>query len=125
MKIDLDLVQLPNTESLFLSGKNFGSKIAPGQKNITELSFDTETGLAKVVCEGQMALIRGFMSVTVKRQGIELKPKPTPEYANVPVKAQVGGPGDVRRKAQVETPIDKVQGIPGKRAKYQGGEVND
>lgn len=121
MKIQLALLQLNSTESLFLAGKNFGSKIKPGDKNISEITYDTETGLVSVLCEGEEALVRGFMSINRKTdKPIKEIPKQDAPFAGT--KAQVTGPERTIRTAQVETPIQKVQGIPGRKAKFQGQE---
>ena len=123
MKIDLDLVQLNKDESLFLAGKNFGCKIAPGVKNITEVSYDSETGLVSVVCEGQTAFVKGFMSMTLKRANA---PKVVQTHhamrSGISAIAQVETPHKTVFSAQVSTPIAKEPKKPGRPAKFQGEE---
>lgn len=123
MKIDLDIIQLNNNDSLFLAGKNFGNKIQLGQKNIKEMYYDTDSGLAIVVCEGYTARIRGFLSVVDRKDKTEVKTHIShPMIKNI-APAQVSDPTGVRVSAQVETPMQKVQGTPGRKPKYQGQEV--
>lgn len=130
------LLQLHNNDSLFLAGKNFGNKISVGQKNVTEIYFDTDDNHVHVLCEGQEAWVKGYMNAnpTSGKPIVELTTaKHHPMHSGVPVKAQVGGPNEVLKQveqglakrftAQVETPQDKVQGKPGRKPKFQGQET--
>lgn len=126
MRIDVEVLQLPLGESLFLSGKNFGNKIKVGDKGIKELYYVEGTGFVHVVCDGQIARVKGYMSFTEKRltsaKALEILDKAIPEvYAKI--QAQATGPERTIRTAQVSNPTQEVQNPPkGKRAKYQGQE---
>lgn len=120
MRIDLELLQLMHTESLFFAGKNFGSKIKPGDKNITELYYDTDTGIVTVVCEGQTSLVKGFMSVTCRKEKQPVLEVVKP-HTVVAVNAQIGGPNSPFQ-AQVSDPTQQAPKKPGRPAKYQGQE---
>ena len=118
------LVQLH--EPLFLAGVNFGNKLIPRSgKGHLELSHDTESDHILVEFNGERAHIKNWASFNedLKMELVEV-PKVASITRNQPVvKAQASGPGlGLKFNAQVETPIDKVQGKPGRKAKYQGEE---
>jgi hypothetical protein len=116
------LVQLH--EPLFLAGVNFGNKLQPRSgKGLLELSHDTESDHVLVDFNGERAHIKNWASFNEDR--VTLSPvKPVERIRAIPaINAQASGPGQgLKFNAQVETPIDKVQGKPGRKAKYQGEE---
>jgi hypothetical protein len=116
------LVQLH--EPLFLAGVNFGNKLQPrGGKGHLELTHDSETDHILVNFGGEIAHIKNWASFN-EDNGVIAKVVEHPDNRIQPiVKAQVSGPGQgLKFSAQVETPLDKVQGKPGRKAKYQGEE---
>ena len=115
------LVQLH--EPLFLAGVNFGNKLQPRSgKGHLELSHDSESDHVLVDFNGEIAHIKNWASFN-EDNGAPEKTM-VQAMAVVPtIKAQVAGPGlGLKMSAQVETPHDKVQGKPGRKAKYQGEE---
>lgn len=118
-KVPMQLLQLSKNESLFLAGKNFGDKVKVGDKGVTDIFLDMDTGLAHVVCDGQEAWVKGYMNINPKKELGNNKPLITHHAmtANI-ARAQVETP----HSAQVETPIQKIQGRPGRPPKYQGQE---
>jgi hypothetical protein len=115
------LVQLH--EPLFLAGVNFGNKLQPRSgKGHLELSHDSESDHIIVDFNGEIAHIKNWASFN-EDNGVEMKFKVIDSRDTPVVKAQVSGPGQgMKFNAQVETPHDKVQGKPGRKAKYQGEE---
>jgi hypothetical protein len=116
------LVQLH--EDLFLSGSNLGKRlIEHSGKGHLDLTHDTETDHVIVGYKNEKAHIKNWAFFN-EDTGPLTEPKniTKPMVANVAVKAQIGGPNEVFT-AQVSTPMDKVQGKPGSKAKYQGEEV--
>jgi hypothetical protein len=115
------LVQLH--EPLFLAGTNMGVKlITKSHKGEAELLHDEESDHIIVNYKGETAHIKNWASFNIDNGKIlEVKQTHHAETAFIG-KAQVGGPGEVFRTAQVSTPMDKVQGKPGRRPKYQGEE---
>lgn len=115
------LVQLH--EPLFLAGVNFGNKLQPRSgKGYLELSYDSESDHVIVDFNGEIAHIKNWASFNEDDGRIE---KTMPEMMKVTpkVQPQASGPGiGMKFNAQVETPQDKVQGKPGRKAKYQGEE---
>lgn len=134
MKIDLEFVEL-NTP-LFLNNINFGTKITPQTKGRpVTMWYDTDHRHTIIISGNKVAIVEETASMTMydpSQLGIQIdKPKqttPTKEtlvdYSKPPIKAQLTGPERtiIRPQAQVETPIDRVQGTPGRKAKYQGQE---
>ena len=139
MKIDLEFAELHSP--LFIThdngGTNFGEKLYIDPKRnlkgaLDALYYDTDLRHTVVMYRGKVALIENIASMTLKDPDkVGLAPvvrpvltpvRPTP-FIPQPGKAQVGGPGEVRLSAQVSTPIDKVQGKPGRKAKFQGEET--
>jgi hypothetical protein len=115
------LVQLH--EPLFLAGVNFGNKLQPKSgKGHLELSHDSESDHVLVNYNGEIAHIKNWASFN-EDNGL-LEQTVVEKMRVVPTtKPQVAGPGiGMKFNAQVETPIDKVQGKPGRKAKYQGEE---
>ena len=115
------LVQLH--EPLFLAGVNFGIKLQPRSgKGHLELSYDDVSDHILVDFNGEIAHIKNWASFN---EDTIAKPEPKnithAQTSEAAVKAQVGGPA--RFQAQVETPMDKIQGKPGRKAKYQGEET--
>ena len=115
------LVQLH--EPLFLAGVNFGNKLIPrSNKGTLDLSHDTESDHVLVIFNGERAHIKNWASFN---EDTVSKPEPKnithAQTSEAPVKAQVGGPA--RFQAQISTPLDKVQGKPGRKAKFQGEET--
>lgn len=119
------------------SGKNLGNKLY--HKNGIEIygCYD-QTGLqltqAVVFSDSNYSFISGtniktWRPLDFKDTGLDLNRKKVEVTAPNPHKtlivptvaqAQIGGPTDVFHSAQVETPIDKVQGKPGRKPKFQG-----
>lgn len=122
MKLPCILVQLH--EPLFLAGSDLGKKLTPNHsKGPINLFHDSESDHVIVEYKGQRAHIKNWASFN------EVMDQPEKGVVNkhhdhriAPVNAQVGGPNDVF-KVQVETPIDKVQNSPKRRAKFQGEET--
>lgn len=114
------LVQLH--EPLFLAGVNFGNKLQPRSgKGILELSHDSESDHVLVNFNGELAHIKNWASFNEDTPSKpDIKIISHPQTSDAPVKAQIGGPA--RFQAQVTTPMDKIQGKPGRKAKYQGEE---
>lgn len=136
MKIDLEFAHLHGP--LFIThdngGTNFGEKIYIDQRKnlkgkLDALYYDTDLRHTVVVYKGKVSMIENVSSATLvdpSQIGVKIPKVEVPAYiARVspppaPVKAQVGGPE--KFQAQVSTPHDKVQGKPGRKAKYQGEE---
>lgn len=116
------LVQLH--EPLFLAGVNFGVKLQPRSgKGMLELSHDSESDHVIVDFNHERAHIKNWASFNEDLGPVVETPAPSIIRAEPVVHAQVSGPGQgLKFKAQVETPLDKVQGKPGRKAKYQGEE---
>jgi len=114
------LVQLH--EPLFLAGVNFGNKLQPRSgKGHLDLTHDSETDHVIVDFNGEIAHIKNWASFNedTPEKILKIIPRPMPA-----TKAQESGPGQgLKFQAQVETPHDKVQGKPGRKAKYQGEET--
>lgn len=127
MRIDLEFVELH--APLFIAGINFGLKLyADPRKNKAPIViyYDTEgtgkwTKEEHVVVEYQekVTIIPTFASMTVK-SAPKLVKVPEPLKPQPAIKAQIGGPE--KFSAQISTPMDQVQGKPGRKAKYQGEE---
>lgn len=133
MKVDLEFVELHTP--LFIEGMNFGTKLYLDPKKSKapiQMWYDTTEKLIFVVYNSKLAFFENWANATCKdpkQFGVELtNPKAT--VVNVADKtglvihqrAQVTGPEKTIRTAQVATPMDKVQGAPSKKAKYQGEE---
>lgn len=121
MRIDLKMVEVDGT--IFISGTNLGPKIdAKSKTNVpNEMYYDTETQLTYIIHKGEtwMGKAKGMIlqNGSVKA-GIALSHS---TQHNPNVKAQASGPGAaLKMNAQVETPLDKVQGTPRRKSKYQG-----
>lgn len=134
MRIDLEFVELHTP--LFLDGINFGLKLySNSKKNKAPITmwYDTELKHTVVVCKDKVALIETTASMTLfnpKQIGLaiasahkEVVNQTWAQTSTAAVRAQVSGPGiGLKQTAQVSTPLDKVQGTPGRKAKYQGEE---
>ncbi len=126
MRIELDFADLHGP--LFIGhdngGTNFGNKLywdaRKNKKPLEEFYLDKvdDVQLLVVKFKGQTSYVQSWNSVTIRQ---EHKPEVVVPQRERPlgVKAQVGGPNDVRT-AQVSTPLDKVQGKLGRKAKFQG-----
>jgi hypothetical protein len=114
------LVQLH--EPLFLAGVNFGNKLQPRSgKGQLELSYDDQSDHVLVDFNGEIAHIKNWASFNEDTPVKDLPKNIThAQTSDAPTKAQIGGPA--RFQAQVTTPMDKVQGKPGRKAKFQGEE---
>jgi hypothetical protein len=147
MRIDLNYVELHS--GLFLNGTNFGTKLygqSSKYKNKSnaqlEIWYETEIEHTFVVWGEHVAMIESTASKTVEDTKqlekfivlknpthglLNKKSDATDSVSSLPhnkVQAQVSGPGQgLHRTAQVETPQSKVQGTPGRKAKYQGEVV--
>lgn len=139
MRIDLKFVELH--APLFLAETNFGTKLYSDKpikgKNL-ELWYETDLKHTFVVANGEVAMIESTASKTVAdisqlKEYVKIKvvnqgtmfsktDHAAATIKSLPVKAQVSGPGQ-GITAQVSTPMDKVQGKPGKKAKFQGEET--
>lgn len=115
------LVQLH--EPLFLAGVNFGIKLQPRSgKGELELSYNSDSDHVIVDFKGERAHIKNWASFN-EDNGIKEEKIHVPFVTSPAVKAQASGPGQgLKMNAQVETPLDKVQGKPGRKPKYQGEE---
>lgn len=139
MKIDLEFVELhsPLFITHGISGTNFGEKLhIDPKKNLKGaldfLYYDTDLKHTIVGYKGKVSLIENVASMTLidpMQVGIKTvlpivtRTATIPVQLKEPIKAQASGPGlGIKFNAQVETPIDKVQGKPGRKAKYQGEE---
>jgi hypothetical protein len=138
MKLDLEFVELHSP--LFLADTNFGMKLyadaKKSQKGLIKMWYDTELEHTVIVYKHHVAIIESTASKTladpsqigvtvqlVPQEGTIRGVKIVPLVPTQPVKAQVSGPGlGLKQSAQVSTPMDKVQGKPGRKAKYQGEE---
>ena len=109
-------------EPLFLAGVNFGIKLQPRSgKGDVILTHDSESDHVLVEFNGERAHIKNWASFNEDRPEKEVvKHVSHPQTSDAPIKAQIGGPA--RFQAQVSTPLDKVQGKPGRKPKYQGEE---
>lgn len=138
MRIDLEFVELHTP--LFLDGKNFGTKLysdrTKNSKGELEIWYETDLEHTFVISNGKIAMIEATASKTIAN------PEQLKDYVKATVKnpmmshknveatmvsvnraqAQVAGPGIGLKSAQVATPMDKVQGTPGKKPKFQGQE---
>ncbi len=119
----LKLVQLH--EPLFLAGVNFGNKLIPKSgKGHLELIHDSESDHVIVNFNGEIAHIKNWASFNEEGTGQEKIVSLHKDRTMSPTSPQVAGPGvGMKMSAQVETPMDKVQGKPGRKAKYQGEET--
>lgn len=116
------LVQLH--EPLFLAGVNFGIKLQErsGKGQLT-LTHDTDTDHIIVDFNNERAHIKNWASFNEDTPTKETSKSIHHDHRIMPINAQVSGPGQgLKFNAQVETPLDKVQGKPGRKAKYQGEE---
>lgn len=116
------LVQLH--EPLFLTGCDLGKKlIEKHQKGSLSLGHDTDSDHVIVEFKGERAHIKNWASFNedIGAPIEKLVTKSHPITTGVAVKAQIGGPMSAFT-AQVETPMDKIQQPPKKRAKFQGEE---
>lgn len=124
MKIECQFMELG--KPLFLAGTNYGEKLKEQcGKGTLSIVWDEEKRRAEIR-DG-----RGFFTFVTEPWVFTYEPKQTrptlvvnkshAQVANVSAKAQVGGPQDVFR-AQVSTPMEKVQGKPGRKPKFQGEE---
>lgn len=124
MNNKVKLVQLH--EPLFLAGVNFGTKLLPRSgKGDLVLSHDSVSDHIIVNFNGEIAHIKHWASFNEDTNLVAAKAvRIESEQASVQaVRAQASGPGQgLKFNAQVETPHDKVQGRPGRKAKYQGEE---
>lgn len=123
MNIDLEMVEVDGT--IFISGTNLGPKIDTKHKGGCKLYYDTEKELTFIVHKGKtwMGKVKGMiLKDDAMKTPVELShAKDAHHYT---VKAQASGPGQgLKMNAQVETPIDKVQGTPKRKPRYQGDEV--
>lgn len=138
MKLDLNFVQLSNNDTFFASGTNFGNKLytVNGSKGPLTMWYDTEAEKIFVICKNKVQMVNSWTNaelMTPAQAGIALSVAPEVTklthhhhaiQAGVAAKAQIGGPMSPfeRPSAQVETPMDKVQGKPGRKPKFQGEE---
>lgn len=114
------LVQLH--EPLFLAGVNFGNKlIEKTGKGDLKLTHDSETDHVLVEFKGERSHIKNWASFNEDTGIKEEQPRPIIVH-NPSIKAQFSGPEKPVFTAQVSTPLDKVQGKPGRKARYQGEE---
>lgn len=131
MKLDLEFVELHSP--LFLADTNFGMKLyadpKKSQKGMIKMWYDTELEHTVIVYKHHVAIIESTASKTLSdpnQIGVKVEavlPKIVPlVMPATQIKAQVSGPGIGLKTAQVSTPMDKVQGKPGRKAKYQGEE---
>ena len=136
MRIDFEFVELHTP--LFLDGVNFGTKLYADRRKNTkgpvDLWYDTVLAKYFVLYQSKLAMIDTVASSTLvdstqvgvetatvaKAKAVDDGPRYEPRPA---VKAQATGPEKTIRTAQVSTPLDKVQGVPGRRAKFQGETV--
>jgi hypothetical protein len=118
---------------LFLNGRNFGTKLDYTKPQLSML-YNREEKELYVFYGDQMAMIPrescasivpvDMQDFGVKAPAPEVKKQQVvkPQAATPPVKAQVGGPGDVVRSAQVWNPITEPPKKPGRPSKFQGGD---
>lgn len=111
-------------EPLFLAGVNFGNKLQPRSgKGMLDLSHDSVSDHVLVNFNGEVAHIKNWASFN-EDSGVPEQTFVEKMTLSSPVKAQASGPGlGLHKSAQVETPHDKVQGTPKKKAKFQGEET--
>lgn len=128
MIIKPEFVQL--YEPLFLAGMNFGLKLTPSVKGGIKMEYDDVKDILYIVYKDKMALIKTWASMTIDAPGVEFVTGTTLtkrsgyiERKEPTMNAQVSGPGIGLKSAQVSTPMDKVQGKPGRKAKFQGEEA--
>lgn len=122
MKIDLEFVELHS--NLFVDGMNFGLKLyADPKKNKAPIKiwYDTDLRHTAVLYKDKISLIESTASMTLKDPNQIGYNSEDLEVRHTVVNA---GPVIIPTiiKAQVSTPQDKVQGKPGRKAKYQGEE---
>ena len=134
MKFDLEFVETHNP--VFIGGINLGNKLYANSKDnkggaLLKMYYDTEgtgqfTKQEYVVVEYKdKVVILDAVATRVLKSTQEIPVVKAVHHAQVMgIKAQVGGPGDVLKSAQVETPIDKVQGgiKTVRRPRFQGQE---
>lgn len=116
------LVQLH--EPLFLTGCDLGKKLVEKHsKGTLSLGHDTDSDHVIVEFKGERAHVKNWASFNedIGDKTVQPEVKSHPITTGVAVKAQIGGPMSAFT-AQVETPMDKIQQPPKKRAKYQGEE---
>jgi hypothetical protein len=119
MKIELEFVQLHTGDPLFFKGINFGEKLYKdtrknklNSKPLT-LEYDTDLGVVFVTSDGKQTIIPSFASATVYSTDV-VKEAPYvshPQQSGVAVKAQVGGPNEVRAQVKLSAQVE-----------FQGGE---
>ena len=126
MKIECQFMEL--LKPLFLAGTNYGEKLKEQSgKGTLRISFDEEKNRSEIHDSKGFYTYVGIAGIFTWEPKQEKKlavvvNKSHDMSVNVPVRAQVGGPQDVFRTAQVETPMDKVQVRRGRPARYQGEE---
>lgn len=109
-------------------GTNFGEKLYYDKRNkgqFDEFYLEEREGYSDrivVKYKGKTSYIQNWQNVVLLENTV--KPVLVATVVHTPqVRAQASGPGmGLKFSAQVETPIDKVQGKPGRKAKYQGEE---
>ena len=124
MKIECQFMELG--KPLFLAGTNYSDKLkAKSGKGELTILWDEEHRRAEIHdSRGYHTFINEAWVFTwePKQERAKVIVHPTHAMtAGVAARAQIGGPQDVF-KAQVSTPLDKVQGKPGRKAKFQGEE---
>ncbi len=135
MKIDIEFAELHS--NLFIDGMNFGLKLySDSKKSKAPIKLYLDSSIAPnqtylvVLYKEKTSLIQTWASATIAQiDKPQVKPVLPPVYSTPPtviVRAQATGPErTIRTTAQVETPHDKVQGRPGRKAKYQGEVVEE
>ena len=139
MKIKCSFIK--SHEPIFIGGVNYGDKLQ--EKNskgalilvydiVQQLGYVQDTKTGKLGCIPNVAYFEPINPTELGFPVIGKPQEPIPRHISHPqvmgtsVKAQIGGPQDVFKPvsftAQVSTPQDKVQGKPGKKAKFQGEE---
>lgn len=137
MRIDLEFMELHSP--LFFAGINWGTKIDKKSKGGVEIYFETflfsdgtSTEKYILVYGNKMHMVDGVAGSTLSKPaqlGVMLptvtvvKPIVAEAIDRAMIKAQATGPERTIRTAQVSTPLDKVQGKPGRKPKYQGEET--
>lgn len=112
-------------KSLFLAGTNFNEKLYPRSgKGDLKIYWDEEKRRAEIHGKGKVTFVTEpwvFSYEPIQELKRELPVHKHPDHIIAPIHAQIGGPADVH-KIQITTPMEKVQGKPGRKAKFQGEE---
>lgn len=124
MKIECQFMEL--LKPLFLAGTNYGEKLKEQSgKGTLRILFDEEKNRAEIHDSKGFHTYVGIAGIFTwepkQEKKLTIVNNSHPMSADVPARAQIGGPKDVFT-AQVSTPHSQAPRKPGRPAKFQGEE---